>query len=104
MLLWMGEVGSSQASATVSYTYQNRNFNNLPHTYTHPPLGLLNASASLGFPAWPGKPTLSLVGTNLTNEFKPAVVFDTPNTGGILTIFNPPRAVVLSLSLSFGDS
>ncbi|MGQ0529978.1 MAG: hypothetical protein ACT4PG_09235 [Panacagrimonas sp.] len=36
---------------------------------------------------------MNLVGTNLTNVFEPAVVFGTPNTGGILTIFNPPRFV-----------
>jgi hypothetical protein len=39
----------------------------------------------------------------LTNEFEPAVVFDTPNTGGILTIFNPPRSLTLGVSFSFGS-
>ena len=54
------------------------------------------------FPGWPGAPDLSLVGSNLTNEFKPAVVFDTPNTGGILAIYNQPRTLILKLGFEVG--
>ncbi|MGQ0700689.1 MAG: TonB-dependent receptor [Panacagrimonas sp.] len=104
LLLWAGPIGAAQFSGTVSYTYQNRNYNNLPHTYEHPPLGLLGASASLRLPNWPGRPSFNLVGANLTNEFKPGVVFETPNSGGILTIFNPPRSVVLGVEFSFGGT
>ena len=102
LLLWLRPIGSAEMTSTLSYSYQNRNYNNLPHTYEHPPLGLLNASFNLKFANWPGQPTLNLVGTNLTNVFEPAVVFDTPNTGGILTIFNPPRSLTLGVSFSFG--
>lgn len=104
LLLWHAEVSAAEVTGTVSYSYQNRNYNNLPHTYRHPALGLLSVSANLRLPNWPGCPALSLVGTNLTNEFKPGVVFDTPNTGGILTIFNPPRSITLGIEFSFGES
>lgn len=104
LLLWLRPMGDAQWVSTLSYSYQNRNYNNLPHTYEHPALKLLNASVSLSLPFVPGRPKLNLVGTNLTNEFQPAVVFDTPNTGGILTIFNPPRTVTLGVELSFGAS
>lgn len=100
LLLWMGETGPAQTTATLSYTYQNRNYNNLPHTYEHPALGLLGASVNMRFYKLPGEPAISLVGNNLTNEFEPGVVFDTPNTGGILTIFNPPRSVTLGVEFS----
>lgn len=104
LLLWLRPVGDAELVSTLSYSYQNRNYNNLPHTYEHPALKLLNASVSFSMPNWPGQPKLNLVGTNLTNEFQPAVVFDTPNTGGILTIFNPPRAIMLGVEFSFGES
>lgn len=104
LLAWTRPLGATETSATVSYTYQDSNYNNLPHTYKHPPLGLLGASASLRLPRVPGAPTLSLVGTNLTNVFKPAVVFDTPHSGGILVIFNQPRSITLGIDFSFGES
>lgn len=69
-----------------------------------PALGLLGASANLHLPKWPGRPTLNLVGNNLTNAFEPGVVFDTKNSGGILTLFNPPRSVVLGVEFSFGEN
>lgn len=96
------QISNSELSATLSYTYQNRNYNNLPHTYEHPALGLLGARIGVRFPGWPGAPDLSLVGSNLTNEFKPAVVFDTPNTGGILAIYNQPRTLILKLGFEVG--
>ncbi|MGQ0622885.1 MAG: TonB-dependent receptor [Panacagrimonas sp.] len=102
LLLWAHPFGSSEFTGTISYTYQNRNYNNLPHTYEHPALGLLGASASLRLPKWPGRPLLNLVGTNLTNEFEPGVIFETKNSGGILTTFNPPRSITLGLSFEFG--
>jgi outer membrane receptor protein involved in Fe transport len=103
LLLWAYPLADGQFSATLSYTYQNRNYNNLAHTYEHPPLELLGASANLSMPSWPGAPVFSLIGSNLTNEFKPAVVFDTPNTGGILSIFNPPRSFRLGVEFTIGD-
>ena len=103
LLLWAYPLAEGQFSATLSYTYQNRNYNNLAHTYEHPALELLGASANLSMPSWPGAPVFSLIGSNLTNEFKPAVVFDTPNTGGILTIFNPPRSFRLGVEFTIGD-
>jgi len=103
LLLWSRPIGTAQLTSTGSYTYQNRNFNNLPHTYRHPALAQLGASASLSLPTLPGRPVINLVGNNLTNEFKPGVVFDTPNTGGILTIINPPRSIMLGIELSFGQ-
>ncbi|MEX1669543.1 TonB-dependent receptor [Zhongshania guokunii] len=103
LLLWAYPFSEGQFSATLSYTYQNRNYNNLAQTYKHPPLALVGASANLSMTNWPGAPVFSLIGANLTNEFKPAVVFDTPNSGGILTIFNPPRTVRLGVEFTIGD-
>lgn len=104
LLLWVGAVGSAELTSSVSYTYQDRNYSNLPHLYKHPSLGLLGASLSLHLPNWPGHPTLNLVGSNLTNEFEPAAVFNTPNSGGILTIFNPPRSILLGIEFALGES
>lgn len=104
LLLFARPIGTTQLTSTVSYTYQNRSFNNLPHTYRQPALALLGASVGLSLPSLPGRPVINLVGNNLTNEFKPGVVFDTPNTGGILTIFNPPRSIMLGIELSFGQA
>lgn len=103
LLAWAGDPGGRRVwNGSLSYTYQNRNFNNLPHTYAHPPLGLLGASVNLTLATLPGQPRLSLIGNNLTNELKPGAVFETPNSGGILTLFNPPRSVVLSVEVAFG--
>lgn len=103
LLAWAGDPGGRRVwNGSLSYTYQNRNFNNLPHTYAHPPLGLLGASVNLTLATLPGQPRLSLIGNNLTNELKPGAVFDTPNSGGILTLFNPPRSIVLSVEVGFG--
>lgn len=94
--------GGAEWGASLSFTYQNRNFNNLPHTYEHPPLGLLGASMTARLPHLPGRPTVSLIGNNLTNALKPGAVFETPNTGGILTLFNAPRSLLLSIEVAFG--
>ncbi|WP_286696031.1 TonB-dependent receptor domain-containing protein [Spongiibacter sp. UBA1325] len=100
ILLWLGRLSSAELTSTLSYTWQNRNYNNLPQTYEHPAISLLGASLNARFLSLPGKPFVSLTGSNLTNEFKPGVVFDTPNTGGILTIYNPPRSVKLGIEFS----
>jgi hypothetical protein len=84
----------------VNYTYQNRNYNNLAQTYEHPAMKLLGASLNIRFPNVWGEPSINLVGNNLTNEFEPGVVFDTPNTGGVLTIYNPPRSVSLGVEVN----
>ncbi|MGQ0622887.1 MAG: TonB-dependent receptor domain-containing protein [Panacagrimonas sp.] len=104
LLLWARPIGSAAFVGTATYTYQNGNFNNLPHDYKHPPLGLLGASLSLQFPKWRGRPLRNLVANNLTNEFKPGVVFETAKSNGILTVFNPPRSITLGVEFSFGDT
>ena len=101
LVLWLGNVGLAQIVSTLSYTFQNRNYNNLPHTYEHPGINLLGASVNVQLPQFWGQPAIKIVGNNLTNEREPGVVFDTPNTGGILTIYNPPRSVNLGIEFSF---
>jgi len=100
MVAWLGNLGPAEIVSTVNYTYQNRNYNNLAQTYEHPPMKLLGASINFRFPELWGEPSINLVGNNLTNEFEPGVVFDTPNTGGLLTIYNPPRSVSLGIEFN----
>mgnify|MGYP003625109564 CR=1 FL=1 len=100
LVAWLGNVGSAEIVSTVNYTYQNRNYNNLAQTYEHPAMKLLGASLNIRFPNVWGEPSINLVGNNLTNEFEPGVVFDTPNTGGVLTIYNPPRSVSLGVEVN----
>lgn len=104
LLLWARPAPLVEFAGTLSWTYQNGNYNNLPHDYQHPPLGLLGAGASLRLHKVRGQPRLSLLGTNLTNEFKPGVVFETAKSGGILAVFNPPRAIMLGVEFSFGGN
>ncbi|NKI16328.1 TonB-dependent receptor [Spongiibacter sp. KMU-166] len=100
LVAWLGNLGSAEIVSTVTYTYQESNYNNLAQTYEHPPMELLGASVNFRFPEMWGEPSINLVGNNLTNEFEPGVVFDTPNTGGILTIYNPPRSVTLGIEFN----
>ncbi|CAA0116141.1 Pesticin receptor [Zhongshania aliphaticivorans] len=100
IVAWLGNLGPAEIVSTVNYTYQNRNYNNLARTREHPPIKLLGASINFRFPELWGEPSINLVGNNLTNEFEPGVIFDTPNTGGLLTIYNPPRSVSLGIEVN----
>uniref|UniRef100_UPI003569D3CC TonB-dependent receptor n=2 Tax=Litorivivens sp. TaxID=2020868 RepID=UPI003569D3CC len=66
ILLWYRAFSHFDVISSLSYTYQNRNYNNLAQTYEHPALSLLGASLKMDFPQVWGQPAISLIGTNLT--------------------------------------
>ncbi len=89
---------------------QGKAYSNIAHTVTVGDYDLLNLVVNLGRLDWPGSPTLTLAGNNLTNEqklaagFGPAPGASSPTMSLVANssyVYTLPRSVAMRLSLEF---
>ena len=98
---WSGQLFGFLANAAASYTWQGDSWGDIEHTYRIKSYELYNLSFGISRPDWPGKPSLSLAGTNLGNETVATYLF-AANIGDADDYFlNKPRQLKLTLGFEF---